>query len=278
MRIRSIRPEFWRSEDVKKHPRDVRLLFVGLWSYVDDNGVGVDDYRQIASDLFPLEDDPVEVREYVRDGLATLSRGLQIVRFGVDGKRFIFIPKWDTHQKIDRPGKERDLRPANTVSSENPTFITGHSDDSRDTRDSLDAGEGEKGRRGEGEKGQQDLAIVAAPAITEPDLFDAFWSNYPRKDNKAQARKAWPKACKRLEPERLVKAAAFWARLWEDVGKDREHIPHASTWLNNDRWNDERPVRPRAAPNSTDAHFAALLNRQRPGDGPQLLALPGGAS
>ena len=275
MRIRSIRPEFWRSEDIKKHPRDVRLLFVGLWSYVDDNGVGVDDYRQIASDLFPLEDDPVEVREFVRDGLATLSRGLQIVRFEVDGKRFIFIPKWDLHQKIDRPGKERYLRPDNPVISGNPTFKMSSEDVSRESRESLDAGEGEKGRRGEGEK-EQDLAIVAAPAPAEPGLFDAFWSNYPRKDNKAQARKAWPKACKKLEPERLVKAAAYWARLWSEAGKDREHIPHASTWLNNQRWNDEPPTRPRAAPNSTDAHFAALLARP-PEPQSELRLLPGGA-
>lgn len=124
------------------------------------------------------------------------------------------------------------------------------------------------------------MATAAAPAVKEPDLFDAFWSHYPRKDNKAQARKAWPKACKRLSPERLVKAAEVWAGWWVEAGKDREHIPHAATWLNNDRWNDERPVRPRTAPatNSTDAHFAALLARQRPDDGPQPLALiPGGA-
>src|SRR5687768_12953988 len=59
MRIRNIKPEFWRSVDVKSLSPEDRLLFIGLWSYVDDNGVGVDDHRQIAADLFPLEDDPL---------------------------------------------------------------------------------------------------------------------------------------------------------------------------------------------------------------------------
>ena len=42
MRIRTVKPEFWRSEDVSRLPVADRLLFIGLWSYVDDNGVGVD--------------------------------------------------------------------------------------------------------------------------------------------------------------------------------------------------------------------------------------------
>ena len=40
MRIRSIKPEFWTSDDITALAVDDRLLFIGLWSYVDDNGVG----------------------------------------------------------------------------------------------------------------------------------------------------------------------------------------------------------------------------------------------
>src|SRR3954470_12573547 len=60
MRIRSIRPEFWSSEDIAALPWDVRLVFIGLWSYVDDNGVGRDNEKLIVADLFPLEEDPRE--------------------------------------------------------------------------------------------------------------------------------------------------------------------------------------------------------------------------
>ena len=48
MRIRSIKPEFWRSDDVNSMCIEDRLLFIGLWSYVDDNGVGIDRHSDIA--------------------------------------------------------------------------------------------------------------------------------------------------------------------------------------------------------------------------------------
>ena len=33
MRIRSIKPEFWRSDDITALSLEDRLLFIGLWSY-----------------------------------------------------------------------------------------------------------------------------------------------------------------------------------------------------------------------------------------------------
>lgn len=153
MRIRSIRPEFWRSDDITALPRETRLLFVGLWSYVDDNGVGMDDFRMIAADLFALEDDQKEVRDYVREGLATLSRALLVIRYKVEGKEYLFIPTWDKHQRIDRASKARYPRPPEDwkpPTSEDAETADSFDEVSRGSRDSLDAGEGEKGRRGEG--------------------------------------------------------------------------------------------------------------------------------
>ncbi len=54
MRIRTIKPEFWTSEDVASMDWETRLVFLGLWSYVDDNGVGRDNEKLIVADLFPL--------------------------------------------------------------------------------------------------------------------------------------------------------------------------------------------------------------------------------
>lgn len=42
MRIRNIKPEFWRSQDITALDKSARLTFIGLWNYVDDNGVGLD--------------------------------------------------------------------------------------------------------------------------------------------------------------------------------------------------------------------------------------------
>ena len=55
MRIRSIKPEFWRSRDIANLNWDARLVFIGLWSYVDDNGVGKDIDYDIIGDLFAAD-------------------------------------------------------------------------------------------------------------------------------------------------------------------------------------------------------------------------------
>lgn len=106
-RIRSIKPEFWKSETIASLPFRDRLTFIGLWSYVDDNGVGFDSYKLISAELFGLEDDPREVRDNTRECLARLADARLITRYTLDGKRYIRITNWDEHQRIDRPNKPR---------------------------------------------------------------------------------------------------------------------------------------------------------------------------
>jgi hypothetical protein len=65
--------------------------------------------------------------------------------------------------------------------------------------------------------------------------FDDFWSHYPKKLSKAQALRAWKLATKRKPAEQIIELAKAYAN-----GKlpDPQYIPLASTWLNNDRWDD----------------------------------------
>ena len=78
----------------------------------------------------------------------------------------------------------------------------------------------------------------------EPDKtyvhFDDFWNLYPRKTNKVKAKAAWTK----LKPDnQLFETIArnIHGRLdagdWDLARKDV--IPHATTYLNNCRWDDE---------------------------------------
>ncbi len=74
--------------------------------------------------------------------------------------------------------------------------------------------------------------------------FDAFWSQYPRRVAKGDARKAWEKALKR-EPELLPKCltALEWQRRQEQWTRDNgQYIPYPATWLNGERWADEPVV------------------------------------
>jgi hypothetical protein len=74
-------------------------------------------------------------------------------------------------------------------------------------------------------------------------LFDRFWSAYPRKIGKGAAQKAWAAAVRKADPDRIIEAVERYA--WPE---DPSFIPHASTWLNGQRWEDELPnMRPRRA-------------------------------
>lgn len=149
MRIRSIKPEFWTSEDVAALDWPTRLLFIGLWSYVDDNGVGRDNVKLIKADLFPLEDDPRDTLATVSRGLQALSDGGQITRYTVDGRPFLYVNAWADHQRIDRPNKERYPLPT----CENAVIRDSLATVSRHPREDSLPGAVEQGNRGSEEQG-----------------------------------------------------------------------------------------------------------------------------
>ena len=92
------------------------------------------------------------------------------------------------------------------------------------------------------------------------DLFEAFWSSYPRKVAKATARKAWAKHIKTSALAQKVISAlkrqiAYYD--WPTTG-DQTHVPHAATWLNAERWEDELPaMSPRTS--ATSHHLEGVL-------------------
>jgi len=73
-------------------------------------------------------------------------------------------------------------------------------------------------------------------------LFDDFWKAYPRKSNKGFAKKVFDKL--KVDQEllnKMLQALALQTRtVWKD--KDQQYIPHPSTWLNGERWEDEIAV------------------------------------
>ena len=68
--------------------------------------------------------------------------------------------------------------------------------------------------------------------------FAEFWAAYPRKAGKRAAWRAWKAAGKRgADPAAIVKAALRFAE--QRHGQDPQYTPHASTWLNGARYDDE---------------------------------------
>ena len=100
MRIRTIKPTFWTSEDIASLPSDTtRLLFIGLWNYVDDDGRGQDNPALIRAALFPLDD---RTLTDVDTEMARLQSAGLIVRYSVNGRRYLHVKNFDKHQVINR--------------------------------------------------------------------------------------------------------------------------------------------------------------------------------
>jgi hypothetical protein len=76
-------------------------------------------------------------------------------------------------------------------------------------------------------------------AIASP-LFDEFWQLWPRREGKANAVKAWQKATKKITESDLVEKAR--AYVTSPTLPQAQFVPHAATWLNGERYNDEPQV------------------------------------
>lgn len=103
-RIRTIKPEFPQSESMGRVSRDARLLFVMLWTLVDDEGRTRGASRMLASILFPYDDDAPGL---IDTWLSELDREGCLIRYVADGNTYIEIANWLIHQKIDRPSKSK---------------------------------------------------------------------------------------------------------------------------------------------------------------------------
>src|ERR1043165_3135900 len=116
MRIRSTKPEFWRSETIAALDWDTRLILKGVESYVDDNGVGKDSVILICADVFPhdLARDPETVARVSR-GLQALCDAQIIARYTMNGERLLYVRRWKSLQRVDRPNKGRHPRPDGTL-------------------------------------------------------------------------------------------------------------------------------------------------------------------
>lgn len=73
--------------------------------------------------------------------------------------------------------------------------------------------------------------------------FDLFWQAYPRKVSKNQAEKAWAKIAPDECLLRVIVAAVEVSKTLDQWQRDNgQFVPHAATWLNGRRWEDELPA------------------------------------
>lgn len=98
-RIRSIKPEFWTSEDVAECSPIARLLFIGLWTHSDDAGIHPAKPKRVKMEIFPA--DPFTSEE-ILEWIEELKQATLIEEYEVDGQTYWRVTGW-SHQKIERP-------------------------------------------------------------------------------------------------------------------------------------------------------------------------------
>lgn len=218
-RIRSIKPEFWTSEQVVECSPNARLLFIGMWTFADDGGVLPDSLKRLKMQVFPGDD-------ISRDDMLTLvdeliKNGL-IRRFTHENSVYFLVTGWH-HQKIDKPTykfpqpneqtkfDEHSASTSRTVAERSPTDVEG--------------------------RGEDDY-MSASSKQTYSDDFEAFWMSFPkfRRTKKQEAYRKWKVAIKRADSGLLIQKAAEYAN--SERGKS-EYAVMPSVWLNGGMWEDD---------------------------------------
>lgn len=184
-RIRCIKPDFAQSESMGRVSREARLLFILLWTVVDDAGRTRASSRMLASLLYPYDDDVAGTRESSRmlanaresstnlidAWMAELEAENCLVRYVVDGSTYLQICNWARHQKIDRPSASK--IPAFDESSRvlaNPRRVL----DADKDKDMEEEGDKEKDKEEDKPK-----ATTQSKASSKPDdVSSQVWSDW----------------------------------------------------------------------------------------------------
>ena len=103
-RIRTIKPEFWRHEDLSELPEATHLLAAALLNYADDEGYFNANPKLVQAECCPLRELSVNIHDSLNQlvSIAYLALGT-----GEDGKRYGHILNFKEHQRINRPTESK---------------------------------------------------------------------------------------------------------------------------------------------------------------------------
>ncbi|WP_079415262.1 hypothetical protein [Thiomonas intermedia] len=233
-RARNIKPSFFLNEDLAEIDPLGRLLFIGLWCLADRAGRLEDRPKRIKIELLPCDNADVDALLQ-----ALHDRGL-ILRYSADDRPLIQVINFARHQSPHHQERQS-LLPAPASFEANGERVRGRPKaNSGFISDKSEASPGAIALIPDSLIPDSKTPSSSAVADGLMDGFATFWKSYPRKVGKQDAMKAW----KRLKPDAdLVQAIGEGlerAKASEQWQRDRgQFVPHAATWLNGRRWEDE---------------------------------------
>lgn len=137
-RIRTVKPELWQSPEVMNLSHSARLLFLGLITQADDEGIGSADPRKLKAVIFGGDD--VTLAD-VATWLTEIAGQRLAVLYTVDGFGDLYLlPSWSDHQRVPKPTPTRYARPVDNLLPER--YRNGVGTVSWDRKDRKDRKEG----------------------------------------------------------------------------------------------------------------------------------------
>lgn len=242
MRIRTIRPEFYSSESVGSMTWKTRLVFINLWSYVEDNGVQLDNPRLFRGQCMPYDD---SVLDAIEDAFAELEQCGSIIRYERDGKRLLFIPGFEKWQNIQRPGTCHYLPPdgwdkrGHKVIPEDSGQLQEHScespEDSGQLHDCSSSRSSSKSRKKEEENKFSSSKEITAEAFHDSTDYTTAMSAIKAEYANLDLSDAWNAFAARHYGE--TRTVNDWCCLWKGWCQRRARMsgippskPHRHTW------------------------------------------------
>lgn len=216
------------------HDINTFRLFIHLLlkaNYKDSEFKGMTIHRgQLVTSLRSLAANTSLSIRQVRDSLEHLILTGEVTNKSYTKYRVITINRYDDYQSSDK---------------QNDKQMTNNTADKRQTNDKQNG----NAYRNIEYKNYRNIEKENSPSESkrkdEDDLFDQFWSAYPRKTGKQDAMKAW----KSLKVDAALAAdimtgLSAWKGSDQWNRDDGKYIPYPARWLRGRRWEDEVPSRP----------------------------------
>ena len=220
---RIIKESIARSEKISNLTDFQFRLWVHLITYVDDFGRGDARPAIIKGSCFPFRERLAN--KDIEKGIAELADAGCVGLYKVDGKPYLYLPNWDEHQRVRNkvsrfpsPEDAGEIEPVAASCGELPQIAA-------------------RIQNPESESRIQNPESESRRAQAHGDDFERFWSMYPRKEGKQKARSAFAKVD--VDIDVLLDALSEHKKSAQWTKNNGEFIPHASTWLNGRRWEDQ---------------------------------------
>lgn len=105
MRIRALKPGFFKNEQLAELSPWHRLCFQGLWCCADRDGRLLDRPKRLKAEIFPYDDLHMDML------LWDLQRAGLIVRYAINGTPLVWIPTFQLHQHPRQDEAASELAP-----------------------------------------------------------------------------------------------------------------------------------------------------------------------